>query len=156
MWGFCVKRRPPAAIAASAGYGRRLAQTLDGGTNSVAQRHQILIVAETTALAQKLRVWLNARGYWTTVVGTYAAAKFHLEMQPSMAIAELRLGEYNGLQLAVRASSHHVPILVVGDRDQFFEHEAEQLGASYLAVDDLGPERIVSCVERQLALAAAH
>lgn len=120
------------------------------------QRHQILIVAETQALANKLRGWLNASGYWTTVVGSYAAAKFHLEMQPSMAIAELRLGEYNGLQLAVRASSSHVPVLVLGERDRFFEHEAEQLGAAYLAVDDLDSDRIVACVEDQIAHAHAH
>ena len=119
-------------------------------------QQQILIVAETQALGQKLRTWLSAKGYWITVVGTYAAAKFHLEMQPSMAIAELRLGEYNGLQLAVRASSHHVPVLVVGDRDAFFEHEAEQLGVAYLAIDDLGPERIISCVESQIARAHAQ
>jgi len=116
----------------------------------VTDQHQILIVAETPALAQTLRLWLNAKGYWTTVVGTYAAAKFHLEMQPSMAIAELRLGEYNGLQLAVRASVHHVPVLVVGERDPFFEHEAAQLGAAYLAVDELDCERIASLVAHQI------
>ena len=120
----------------------------------MARQHQILIVIETPALASDLRAWLSAHGYWVTVVGTYAAGKFHLEMQPSMAIAEIRLGEYNGLQLAVRANSSRVPILVVGDRDRFFEHEAEQLGAGYLAFDDVNPERILSCVERQIAHAA--
>jgi len=121
---------------------------------SMTQQHQILVVAETPALAQKLRVWLNSLGYWTTVVGTYAAAKFHLEMQPSMAIAELKLGEYNGLQLAMRATSHHVPVVVLGERDPFFEHEAEQLGVKYLAIEELSAERIASCLQSEIARAA--
>ena len=114
-------------------------------------RHQILIVTQTPALANDLSAWLGPRGYWVTAAGTYAAAKFHLEMQPSVVITELKLGEYSGLHLAVRASLSHVPVLVIGDRDRFFEHEAEQLGATYLAFSELNCERILSYVESQIA-----
>ena len=49
-------------------------------------RHQILIVTQTPALANDLRAWLSAHGYWITAADTYGAAKFQLEMQPSMVI----------------------------------------------------------------------
>jgi DNA-binding NtrC family response regulator len=119
-------------------------------------QHQILIVTETSALANDLRAWLSTQGYWITVANSYGAAKFHLEMQPSVVITELKLGEYNGLHLAVRANSSHVPVLVIGDRDRFFEHEAELLGATYLAFGELNRERILSFVESQIAHADAR
>ena len=114
-------------------------------------RHQILVVTQTPALASDLRAWLSAHGYWITATDTYGAAKFHLEMQPTVVITELKLGEYNGLHLAVRASSNHIPVLVIGDRDRFFEHEAEHLGATYLAFGEVNRERILSYVESQIA-----
>ena len=113
--------------------------------------HQILIVTQTPALAHDLRAWLSAHGYWITAADTYGAAKFHLEMQPSVVITELKLGEYNGLHLAVRANSSHIPVLVIGDRDRVFEHEAEHLGATYLAFEEVNRARILSFVERQIA-----
>ena len=116
-------------------------------------RYQILIVTQTPALANDLRAWLSAEGCSITTAGTFAAAKFHLQMQPTLVITELKLGEYNGLHLAVRAISSRVPVLVIGDRDRFFEHEAEQLGATYLAFGELNRERILSYVESQIALA---
>ena len=113
-------------------------------------RHQILIVTQTQALANNLRAWLSAHGYWITATDTYGAAKFQLEMHPSVVITELKLGEYNGLHLAVRANSNHIPVLVIGDRDRFFEHEAEHLGATYLALGEVNRERILSYVESQI------
>ena len=112
--------------------------------------HQILVVTQTPALANDLRAWLSAHGYWITAADTYGAAKFHLEMQPSVVITELKLGEYNGLHLAVRANSSHIPVLVIGDRDKVFEHEAEHLGATYLAFEEVNRERILSFVESQI------
>jgi DNA-binding NtrC family response regulator len=114
-------------------------------------RHQILIVTQTPGLAADLRGWLSAHGYWITAADTYGSAKFHLEMQPSVVITELKLGEYNGLHLAVRANASHIPVLVIGDRDRFFEHEAEHLGAAYLPFGEVSRERILSFVESQIA-----
>jgi len=114
-------------------------------------QHQILLVTDTTELANDLHAWLSSHGYWITVVTNYAAAKFHLELRPTAVITELKLGEYNGLHLAVRASSTHIPVLIIGDPDRFFEYEAEQLGATYLAFGELNRERILSYVEGQIA-----
>ena len=114
-------------------------------------RHQILIVTQTPALGNHLRSWLSAEGYWITAAATFPAAKFHLQTRPTVVITELKLGEYNGLHLAVRANSTHVPVLVIGDHDAFFEHEAEQLGATYMALGELRREGILSFVESQIA-----
>jgi hypothetical protein len=60
----------------------------------------------------------------------------------------LKLGEYNGLHLAVRASAQHTPVVVIGDAEPFFEHEAEQLGATYLATEAVTREQILALVHR--------
>jgi PleD family two-component response regulator len=117
----------------------------------VKPEHEILVVTDAPALAHDLRSWLSLEGYRVTVAGSYATAKIRLEKQPSMAITALRLGEYNGLQLAVRARTNRVPVLVVGDRDGLVKREAEQLGATYLAVDELDRDRLITRVKSQLS-----
>lgn len=111
-------------------------------------RHQVLIVARTPALADDLSLWLGAAGYGLSVVTTFAAAKLHLQMDPSLVITELKLGEYNGLHLAVRASAQRTPVVVIGDADPFFQREAEQLGATYLASDAVTHEQILALARR--------
>jgi DNA-binding response OmpR family regulator len=119
-------------------------------------RNQILIVAQTSALANKLHLWLGAEGYWVTAVSTFAAAKLHLELQPMLVITELKLGEYNGLHLAIRANANRIPALIIGERDRFFEAEAEQAGAGYFGVDEITGEKIISYVESHVRFAREH
>ena len=52
---------------------------------------------------------------------------------PSVLIAEVRLGDYNGLHLALRAKAGSIPALVLGNPDPVLEREAERLGVVYLA-----------------------
>ena len=83
----------------------------------------------------------------------FATAKVHLQMQPALVITDLKLGPYNGLHLAIRAEAQGVPALIIGERGQGFEHDAEQFGAAYLATDDVGRERILMYVESLLSAA---
>ena len=57
-------------------------------------------------------------------------------MKPGVVITELKLGAYNGLHLAVRANATSIPVVVLGERDAFFEREARQLGTTYIAYDE--------------------
>lgn len=112
-------------------------------------RHRVLIVARTPALADDLSSWLGSEGYGLAVVTTFAAAKLHLQMDPTLVITELKLGEYNGLHLAVRASAQRTPVVVIGETDDaFFQHEAEQLGAIYLANSAATREQILTLARR--------
>jgi hypothetical protein len=80
------------------------------------------------------------------VVPTFAVAKNHLRTRPRLLIAELKLGEYNGLHLALRARVDGIPAIVIGASDSVWQAEAERLGACYLPLDCLGAETLQSLV----------
>lgn len=107
------------------------------------QRHNILVVAPSPSLATKL-VRLLGDASQLVVVTTFAAAKVHLDSPPDLLITEVKLGEYNGLHLALRARAAGIPSIVLGD--PVFEREAEQLGATYLSPGRLGTAELPSIV----------
>ena len=68
-----------------------------------------LVVAATPSLAAHLCVWLKPAGWNICTASSYASAKARLEFGVDLLVTELELGDYNGLQLAVRAQSSGVP-----------------------------------------------
>lgn len=113
-------------------------------------QHQILVVSPSATRSRDLRAWLTSSGYWVTVASTFAAAKLHLQSEPSVLITDLKLGEYNGLHLAVRAAASSVAVLILSEPNAAVEREAEKLGASYLSTAELTRERILAFVESHL------
>jgi len=109
--------------------------------------HHVLIVTQDSARGGSLGAWLASEGYSVMCVSTFAAARLYLQMRPGVLITELKLGAYNGLHLAVRAHATSIPVVVLGERDEFFEREARQLGTTYIPFDDATRERIVAYVE---------
>ncbi|HEX2462449.1 MAG TPA: hypothetical protein VHJ58_20060, partial [Vicinamibacterales bacterium] len=69
-------------------------------------------------------------------------------------IAEVRLGDYNGLHLALRAKAGNIPALVLGNPDPVLEREAERLGVLYLA-HQLSRSVLLSALEQVEPAAAA-
>jgi hypothetical protein len=101
----------------------------------------ILVVARTGQLAATLvRVVRNA-GYQATVVSTFAAAKSLLDLRPALLLSEGKLGDYNGLHLALRAKLAGCPAIVVGD--QAFQPDADQLGVTCVAPDAIDRLRMM-------------
>lgn len=98
----------------------------------MARRHHVVIVAQNPALATALLSWLGSAGYELAIVTTFAAAKALLETEPALVIAEVKLGEYNGLHLALKARAAGIPAIVIGPRDPVLRKDAEELGASYV------------------------
>ena len=98
----------------------------------MARRHHVVIVAQNPALATALLSWLGSAGYELAIVTTFAAAKALLETQPVLLIAEVKLGEYNGLHLALKARAAGIPSIVIGPKDPVLARDAESLGAAYL------------------------
>jgi CheY-like chemotaxis protein len=98
----------------------------------MARRHHVVIVAQNPALATALLSWLGSAGYELAIVTTFAAAKALLETEPALVIAEVKLAEYNGLHLALKARAAGIPAIVIGPRDVVLRKDAEALGASYV------------------------
>jgi DNA-binding NtrC family response regulator len=98
-------------------------------------RRNVLLVAPTPGLATALVAWLAEKNLNVTLVTSYAAAKARLDNGPSLLIAEVRLGEHNGLHLALHAQVRGIPAIVIGDADPVLHRDADQLGAVYLTYD---------------------
>jgi DNA-binding response OmpR family regulator len=99
----------------------------------MARRQHVVIVAQNPALATALLSWLGSAGYELAIVTTFAAAKALLDTKPSLLISELKLGEYNGLHLALKARAVGIPAIIVGPQDPVLQKDADELGATYLS-----------------------
>lgn len=93
----------------------------------------VLIVAPSPRLAATLKGWLTEAGCEVTVVGSFSEGKRHLDDSPSILISEIRLGDYNGLHLALWARSGDIPAIVLGATDAVLQREADRLGVAYLS-----------------------
>jgi hypothetical protein len=67
------------------------------------------------------------------VVASFSEGKRRLDDSPSILISEVRLGDYNGLHLALWARSGNIPAIVLGNADSVLQREAERLGVAYLS-----------------------
>jgi CheY-like chemotaxis protein len=115
-------------------WGRRLVE--------MAVQKIVLVVSPTPSMAHAVASSVRQCGYTALVVRSFGEAKKHLELRPHLVITELKLAEYNGLHLALRAQISEAPAIVIADPT--FEHEVEQNGAIWMspvmaATDDLQP-----------------
>ena len=106
-----------------------------------------LVVAATPTLAAHLGVWLKLSGWQVATAHSYRAAKTRLDQGPDLLVTELELGDYNGLQLALRGQAMHVPTVVIGRNDAVLERDAEQLGSIYVRKDELNQHRLLVAVD---------
>ena len=96
-------------------------------------RRHILVVSQNPRTANTLIAWLSPAGYELSIVNTFAAAKIHLNSAPDLLVTELKLQEYNGLHLALRAHVVGIPAIVLGPTDAVLAKDAFELGATYLS-----------------------
>jgi DNA-binding response OmpR family regulator len=98
----------------------------------------MLLVGPENSAVERLADSFSAAGYNVVVAGSYAEGKRLLDVRPDLLISEVRLGEFNGLHLALRAQRDRIPAFVIGAADVDLEREARQIGAGYLddTVDD--------------------
>jgi DNA-binding response OmpR family regulator len=114
-------------------------------------RPQVLIVANTPALAEHLHGWLVPRGYRSKVATTFASAMVQLRTHPHLVISQLRLGAYNGLHVALRARNAGIPAVVIGTPDAVLERDARELGATFVRSGELERDRLMGLVQALLA-----
>jgi CheY-like chemotaxis protein len=92
---------------------------------------KVLLIAPTASkvLSQAIR----NEGYHLTVTPSFQVAKTFLAGAPDVLLTELKLGDYNGLHLALRASALGIPSIVIAEEK--FQQEVEQLGAVWISPD---------------------
>ena len=110
----------------------------------IASAH-VLLVAPNPRVAAGFSASLAAAGLRVTLVTSFAAARRSLESLPDLLISELRLREYNGLHLALRAHARGIKSIVVGESDAVNRREAAGVGAAYLQ-DDCDATRLRDAV----------
>jgi DNA-binding response OmpR family regulator len=95
---------------------------------------------------------LAGAGFHVISTDTFEAARQHLATSsPIVLVTALKLGEYNGLHLALRAraTSPRTAALLMANAADNFVKEAEQAGATYV-VEPVDGSELVAAVLRTL------
>lgn len=100
------------------------------------QTWSVLVVEDDPSLLSALESALRDAGINVVGAGTFELGRQRLrDSPPDVLVTDIRLGAYNGLQLAVmaRAASAEMRVIVFsGFDDPVLRAEAERMGASYL------------------------
>ena len=102
----------------------------------MADSRQIMIVDDDPVVLDAMQRLLVLWGYSTIAFSRFDEARASLATQsPDALIVDIRLGEYNGLQLvhlAKRSNPSMAIVVVSGFEDPVLRNEAIQAGAVYL------------------------
>jgi two-component system, response regulator RegA len=94
---------------------------------------RILLVDDDATTTTELRSVLEHAGYEVAIAGSFAEGRSALSTGPrDLLISEIRLGQFNGLQLVATSRPAIPAIVLTGYRDPALEAEAKRLGADFL------------------------
>lgn len=110
----------------------------------------VLIVDDEAGTRVGLAEVLETAGYETVAAdGFLVALRILRTSRPDVLVTDIRLGEYNGLQLLIHEPT--VPAIVMsGFTDPVLRTEAEHLGASYLT-KPVSPAALLELVREMTA-----
>jgi len=113
-------------------------------------RRRVLIVDDDPATRLGLCELLEHAGYDCVAVDSFEIARSLLRTAPpDVLITDVRLGDYNGLQLLIQSS---VPAIVIsGFPDPVLRSDAEHFGASYLA-KPINPSVVLEILSQKAAV----
>lgn len=115
-----------------------------------ATSRRVLIVDDDQILLQALARLIERAGHHVESCNGYGTAKILLASNPpDVLIADVRLGEFNGLQLIVRAKLAHphvAAIVLTGFDDPVVRDQASSMGATYL-VKPVTSERLLDSIK---------
>jgi DNA-binding NtrC family response regulator len=98
--------------------------------------HGVLVVDTDAATRLSTLSVLRSAGYRVTATASFAEARDHMKRTcPSLLITDIRLGEFNGLHLALHRYLDHpgLPTIITDARfDRVLEAESKELEALYL------------------------
>ena len=110
----------------------------------------VLIVDDDQATREGIAEMLRKAGYSILTADSFERARDTLRTAtPDLLIADIRLGDFNGLQLIATCPFPIRAIVVTGFADHVLEQEARQLGAEYI-VKPVARSQLLSTIERQL------
>jgi DNA-binding NtrC family response regulator len=96
-------------------------------------------------------VLLADAGFRVLTAETYDAAQFALRTGfPDVLVVDIRLGDFNGLQLLAISASPLPAIVMTGHDDAALEREARRFGAEYF-VKPITPRALIDAISRRLA-----
>ena len=114
----------------------------------------ILVVDDSAEVRAIMTTVFESAGYEVFTAGTFEQGKELFDrVLPDLVVLDIRLGAYNGLQLAVRIRSEHPtrPVLVMsGHLDPVLIAEAQRHGAEFVE-KPIEPARLLSLVGRMLS-----
>lgn len=126
-----------------------------GGDIMLATPSTLLIVDDDQATREGLAHILADAGYRILTAGTFERALHTLKtVEIDLLIADVRLGDFNGLQLIATSPTPIRAIVVTGYADKALERDARQLGADYL-VKPVAVDRLLEVIERRLHSSSA-
>lgn len=113
-------------------------------------RPRILVVDDDEAYVRGLAECLETAGYEAIAANTFEEGARALRQQsPDLMILDVRLGEYNGLQLT---QTSRIPALVIsGFDDPVLRADATAFGATYL-VKPVGSEVLLALIASRLGI----
>lgn len=113
--------------------------------------HVVLIAEDDAATLAGLASYVHAAGFSVIPVLSFAEARRLMPfVRPDVVVADVRLGEYNGLQLVVQAGSLDPPPVVIvtsGFEDSVLVAEAERMGATFL-LKPIDPARLIDLISK--------
>src|SRR5713101_3887297 len=114
----------------------------------------ILIVEDDDVARRGLAELLTHAGYNVLFSGTFEEGRrIMLEQTPDLLIADIRLGDFNGLQLLVDRPRSVPTIIVTGFHDEVLKAESVRLGAAYI-VKPLYFPAFLAVLENEMAKSA--
>jgi DNA-binding response OmpR family regulator len=113
---------------------------------------RILIVEDDRATRQGLEELLRGAGYEPTGAATLQEAARALDRDPpDLLIVDVRLGDYNGLQLLITRKAAPVPAIVVSAfQDPVLEADARSYGADFV-LKPIDPHDLMRLIAEKLA-----
>lgn len=115
-----------------------------------ASNRRILIVDDDHGTRSGLKRFFERASFEVIAVSTFADGRQALaESAPDLLIADVRLGDFNGLQL-IATNPRSIPsIIVTGFADPVLEADARRLGADYL-LKPISPADLLAMVKQKL------
>jgi DNA-binding response OmpR family regulator len=115
---------------------------------------KILVVDDQPAIRSGLKQLLEIAGYQVVVAGSFAEGRFALsEAVPDLLISDVRLGEFNGIQLVATTARAIPSIIITGFPDPVLEAEARRLGAEFL-IKPVESKTLIALIKRKLEAAS--
>jgi DNA-binding NtrC family response regulator len=124
----------------------------------VKEEKDILLVEDDIDTLEGWAELLKDAGYRVSGASSYEEGRRRLDSPVDMLITDIRLGEYNGLQLVVqtRAAHPNIPVIVLtAHHDLVLKSEAERFNAVYM-LKPVRVDQMLACIAEMLEATTKH